>query len=278
MEPDRRRCDRLTLTIPLLVRDLDGQGREFKDDASTLTLNRKGARIRLARRLRPGQTITIINKITNREAEFRVVGPITPYSEAGGEWGVEQLTEGDDIWGIKFPPAPTAKEADSAALLECRRCHTVAMIRLSLVEVEVLQTSGLLSLKCEHCKTATPWGYVEKQVAMNTPPNEATMMTQAAAAAASAGIDLRRHRRVALQLPVLVRNFSGNVDVTKSENVSKGGICFASEKNFLIGEGVLVACPYSGENNQNLEVNAKTVRRQNIGGSKRQIYGVRYDQ
>ena len=83
---------------------------------------------------------------------------------------------------------------------------------------------------------------------------------------------------MALQLPVLVRDYSGAFEVTKSENVSKGGFCFTSEKTFLIGEGVMVACPYSGASNQNLEVSAKIVRRQNIDGSHRKIYGVRYDQ
>jgi hypothetical protein len=192
---------------------------------------------------------------------------------------VERHAGEEDIWGIKFPPAPTAKEADSAALLECRRCHTIAMIRLSLVEVEVLQTSGLLSQKCENCETTTPWGHPEKQVAMNAPPQESAMLAEVGIGSTTArGVDLRRHRRVALQLPVLIRDYSGAFEITKSENVSKGGFCFASEKNFLIGEGIMVACPYSGASNQNLEVGAKIVRRQNIGGSKRKIYGVRYGQ
>jgi len=90
------------------------------------------------------------------------------------------------------------------------------------------------------------------------------------------GGDLRRHRRVALQLPVLVRSFSGEFEITKSENVSKGGFCFASEKELQIGEGLMVACPYSALD-KSLEVGAKIVRRLNIEGSKRKFYGVRYD-
>ncbi|MGD0697865.1 MAG: PilZ domain-containing protein [Terriglobia bacterium] len=278
MEPDKRRSDRLLLTIPLHVSGVDRQGNEFKENARTITLNRHGARIALARLLVGGQIVRLTNLVIHREANFRVVGPITPYSPKGGEWGVECIDGQKDIWGIQFPPPPAGQQAESAALLECRRCHTVALMRTSLVEIEVLGTAGLLSKPCETCKTITLWGQAEKQVAMNAPPDEAAMLAAVGAPSAMArGIDLRRHRRVALQLPVLIRDYSGDFEITKSENVSKGGFCFASEKSFLIGEGVMVACPYSGASNQNLEVSAKIVRRQSIEGTNRKIYGVRYD-
>jgi hypothetical protein len=279
MESDKRRSDRLMLTVPLLVSGVDAQGRQFKDNARTVTLNRHGARIALARVLVSGQTVRLTNLVVHREADFRVVGPLTPHSEKGGEWGVECLDGQKDLWGIQFPPPPAGEQAESAALLECRTCHTVAMMRTSLVDIEVLETAGLLAKPCETCKTITPWGQAEKQVAMNAPPEESVMLAEAGAGSTTApGINLRRHRRVALQLPVLIRDYSGAFEITKSENVSKGGFCFASEKDFLIGEGVMVACPYSGANHQNLEVSGKIVRRQNIDGSNRKIYGVRYDQ
>lgn len=104
------------------------------------------------------------------------------------------------------------------------------------------------------------------------------MLAEAGAGPApSKGADLRRHRRVALQLPVLIRDYSGKFELTKSENVSKGGFCFASERDFHVGEGVMVACPYSGSD-QTLEVSAKIVRRQSLEGASRKIYGVRYNQ
>ena len=94
---------------------------------------------------------------------------------------------------------------------------------------------------------------------------------------AAQGAEQRRHRRVSLQLPILVRDYYGGVEISKSENVSKGGFCFISEKNHLVGEGVLVACPYSAAEHS-IEVRAKIVRRQDLAGSERIIYGVRYEQ
>ena len=110
---------------------------------------------------------------------------------------------------------------------------------------------------------------------MNAPPGEAAMMAEASQEAK--GAEQRRHRRVSLRLPVLVRDYYGGVEITKSENVSKGGFCFISEKNHVVGEGVLVACPYSASE-QSIEVRAKIVRRTEIKGSTRKIYGVRYEQ
>lgn len=271
---EKRRSDRLMLTVPLRVQGRDSQGEEFLDDARTVTLNRHGACIQIVRPLMPGQTIRITNLVSRREAYFRIVGPVSPRTEKGGEWGVECIDQ-KDIWGIQFPPS-RASEDDSAALLECRKCHSVAVVHLSLVEVEVLDTSGLLAKNCKTCRKNSPWGYAEKQVAMGAPAGEAAMVEEAGKSAEK-GAEQRKHRRVSLQLPVLVRDYYGGVETTKSENVSKGGFCFISEKDHLIGEGVLVACPYSAAEHS-IEVRAKIVRRQEVHGSDKKVYGVRYEQ
>ncbi|HLY59987.1 MAG TPA: PilZ domain-containing protein [Terriglobia bacterium] len=278
MGSDKRRSDRLMLTVPLVVTGVDAKGVKFRENMRTITLNRHGARIVSPRLLASGQTVDITNLVSRREAKFRVVGPLSPHSEKGGEWGVECLDGQENIWGIKFPPLPSGQEPDSAALLECRQCHTVALLRVSLVEFEVLGASGIMTRACESCKENTPWGYAEKQVAMSA-PSGATASADAVVSGgpAKGGVDLRRHRRVSLQLPVLVRGFSGEFEITKSENVSKGGFCFSSEKDFHVGEGIMVACPYS-RTDQNPEVGAKITRRQVVEGSNRKIYGVRYSQ
>ena len=103
----------------------------------------------------------LVNPLRHREAEFRVVGPVSPPVEQGGEWGVECGNPEANIWGINFPDPIEAGEAK--ALLECHTCHDVAMTQLSLVEVDVLETSGILSKPCRKCAASTPWGYPEKR-------------------------------------------------------------------------------------------------------------------
>jgi hypothetical protein len=274
MGTERRRSERLLLTVPLRVHGVDALEFDFKEDACTISFNRHGVRIRINRPLIIGQIVTLINVVTHREADFRVIGPTSPRTDEGGEWALESLDEKDDIWGIHFPPSA---EGEPVALLECRQCHAVELKRLSLVEAEVLETSGILSKLCGTCESKTPWAYADKQAAMDSPPAEAPMGAGTAATRAPQGADRRRHRRAPLKLPVLVRDYQGGAEITKSEDVSKGGFCFVSEKPYLPGAAVMVACPYQVVG-QNLEVAARIVRQQRIEGTSRKVYGTSYDQ
>ncbi len=270
MVAQKRRSDRLMLTIPLRVHWTDSTGAKIKAEGRTLVLNRHGARIQIGEKLTVGSLVRIVNLINNREAEFHVVGPTAPPSEKGGEWGVEYSNPKEDIWGIRFPPIE-GDIAEAAALLECRSCHSPVMLRLSLVEVEVLEATGILNRPCESCNRKASWGYAEKQLAV-----EGAKPTPTSNKAAASGSDLRRHRRVALQMPVRVRDYQGGVEVSKSDNVSKGGFSFVSEKNYAIGTGLMVACPYS-PTGQTPEVHARIVRQRTIPGTNRKVYGVSYD-
>lgn len=200
MAQERRRSDRVTLTIRLRAHGEDLNGLPFHDEARTINVNRDGALIRLAHPLREGQVIMLANPIGNREAKFRVVGPVSPPKEGVGEWAVECVNPADNIWAINFPSPLGDEPADSKALLECRECHTLAPLRLTLVEVDVLETAGVLTKFCSLCGKNTPWGYAEKQVAMGASPEESTMLAEVE------GKDRRQHRRVPLQLPVLIRD------------------------------------------------------------------------
>jgi hypothetical protein len=270
MPNEKRRSDRLMLTISLRVHGVDSTGAEFKADGRTLVLNRHGARIQIDQAPLVGSTVRLVNKTNHREAEFRVVGPTAPRTGKSGEWGVEYVNPNEDIWGIRFPPME-GDVPDSTALLECRKCHVAALARLSLVEAEVLQTAGTLTRPCESCQSKTPWGYAEQQKAL-----ESTNLAEASAKVAVDGLDKRRHRRVALQLPVRVRDYEGGVEITKSGNVSRGGFCFVSEKNYVLGAGVMIQCPYS-PGDQSPEVHARIVRQHRIEGTNRKVYGVRYE-
>jgi hypothetical protein len=277
MPGEKRRSDRLMLTIPLTIQILESGRPAAEHEGRTVTLNRHGARILTAAMLRAGQTVRLVNLVGRHKADFRVVGPVSPLTEKGGEWGVECVDLNQNIWGIQFPP-PAAENGESKALLECRTCHTVALLPVSLVEVEVLETSGLIKRRCEACRAETLWGHAERQVAMAAPAGEAAMIAEAASQlqAEAHGKDQRKHRRVALQLPVFVRDYYGGAEITRSENISKGGFCFVSEKTYHVGTGVMVVCPYN-PGGQNIEVRARIVRCQPIEGTTRKIYGVRYD-
>lgn len=260
----------MLLTIPLLVEGEDLRRAQFKAKGRTVIINRHGALIHVAHPLRLGQRLRLVNLLTRGGAFFRVVGPVSPARQEGGDWGVECEDPQDNIWSIHFPPLPQDESADSRGLLECRKCHTVALLRISAVESEVLETSGILLKACATCGKNTPWGFAEKQVAMGAPPDEAQMLAEAE------GGDHRRNQRIPLQFPALVRDYYGGVEVSQTENVSKGGFCFSSAKPYFVGQGIVVVCPYSSGADQ-VEVPARVVRRVEIQAGARIVYGVRYE-
>lgn len=284
MSIERRRSDRLTLTVPLLISGMDENGEEFECEAQTVNVNRDGARIVIPRFLRSGQQVTVVNKLNRRKAVFRVAGPLAPLTEKGGEFGFmgpislenrgrsgAEATGADSsssLWGIRFPPLVAGEDAAPKALMACRVCKTVELIHTSLIEIEVLETSGILTRPCARCEAETPWGYSENEL-------QSVGSAEAPAPSAASGAERRKHRRVVLQMPILIRDYFGGVEVTKSENVSKGGVGFASEKVYQIGEGVMIACPYD-KSGHNIEVPAHIATRRDISGTNRKLYGVRY--
>jgi hypothetical protein len=273
---EKRRSDRLMITLPLVVEGKDTKDQPFDNTARTTTVNRHGARIVTPRPLRAGQTITVTNLASRKKCQFRVVGPVSPATDRGGEWGIECLDPNKDIWGIQFPPVLASDEIQSKALLECQDCGTNALMRVSLIEVEVLETSGILTKPCTQCERETTWHLSEKQTGMVAVAADPSR-SQGVKPASARGAENRRHRRSSLQLPVLIRDYYGGSEVTRTENVSKGGFCFVSEKHHPAGEILLVACPYDPSTTNHIEVRAQVVRALPIEGSVRKVYGVRYE-
>jgi hypothetical protein len=161
-------------------------------------------------------------------------------------------------------------------LLECRRCRQVLLARMSLVELEVLQSSGLLTRECAKCGKATPWGHVERQVGMPAPGSDVKGALHDIVQAGPAEGTRRAAPRSVMRLPMRVRSWYGGEEVTQSENVSRSGLAFTSEQVYEVGEALMVACPYNPAG-QNSEVRGRVARRFESGGPGRFLYGVRYE-
>jgi hypothetical protein len=274
-EADRRRSERLLLTIPIRVEGVDAKGQPFSENTRTLVISRQGARIQLKRPVAPGTTLAITTLVGKREGKFRLVGPTQPVTAEGGEWGVECLDEKINVWGIGFPPSLRDQE-QASALLECRQCHSVNLTPLSLVEHDVLTSSGLLTKECTTCRKLTSFGITEKALGMPVPGQEAEPCISEVIEGPPPWANRRQHARVGLKLPMRVRNFLGAEEFTKSENISKGGLCFVSDKRYELGEVLLVTCPFE-KGGHNIEVRSNVVRRREMQGANRFIYGIRYE-
>ena len=87
--------------------------------------------------------------------------------------------------------------------------------------------------------------------------------------------DKRIHRRLLMKLPVQVRNLKGQVEVARSENISKGGLGVTLAMSLVLGERVKVVCPFSDLGPQ-IEQVAEVRRRISMYGGKTWLYGFRY--
>ncbi len=273
MENEQRRSPRVMFSIPITFRGADEDGKSYEATGRTVTVNRHGARIQVSRSFKPGQSLSILNQTNGQEAEFRVIGPIAPPTNKVGDWGVECVHMDKNIWEIDFPPA--VEDSDAHILLACRNCQKLTLQSLSLVEVEVLETAGLLTKPCLYCGEATSWGYPKRGFEVET------QTYQAAVREATTGYSLDSERRKSFrkpaQLPVRVRDYYGEVDVAQTENISQEGLCFTSDKKYLLGQGIMVICPYDPAN-EKAEARARIVRTEFANEGERHVYGVHFDQ
>lgn len=274
-EIEHRRSERLLLTVPIRVEGVDRNGEKFAEDTRTIIINRQGARIHLKRAIAAGATLLVTTLLGHGTAKFRVVGPTQPITGEGGEWGIECLEENANVWGIGFPP-PKREEGMCTALIECRKCHSAKLMHLSMVEHDVLGTSGLLVKECEECGGSTSWSYSEPSTGIEADEPGASLPSAETLEVQEGGANRRVHNRVALQLPIRVRSYYGTEEFTRTENVSRSGVCFASDKAYEVGEFLLITCPYE-KAGHNIEVRGRVVRRLEMQGTGRKIYGISYE-
>jgi hypothetical protein len=306
-----RRTERIMLEIPIRVYSFGGISGDFTEDTRTLMVNRDGALIILKHRVAPEETIRIINLENLREDDFRVVGLARQEGEGNAEWGVECLDKKRSLWEIDFPPPLEDIKPNAGALLQCCGCHKQSLLVLSLTEVSMLDSSGGLEKLCERCGELTKWEYTEeirlpKKVALPTalhpveileaprtiPPTVVFPSPTSAPPQPAGGpiqvlpaplppapwdrkIERRMHKRLTLKLPTLIRNYKGESEIERTENISKGGLGVGLTMNLILGERVTVICPYSGLGQQ-IEQMAEVRRRVSLYGGQKWFYGFRY--
>ena len=154
-----RRSDRVSLTLLLEASGIDGQGKEFKEPARTLLINRTGAVIVLERELTPEQQIRLQRRApaeAHRQSQVRVVGQFGRQKE-GYLYGVELPDPSVDLWGIEFPEAPDSLEAVARMLVECSYCRSREVVHLNELELRAFETNRGIARHCKVCGVPSIW-------------------------------------------------------------------------------------------------------------------------
>ena len=274
-EPERRLTERLALRIPIRVIGFATTDGDFSEDTETCVINQAGARIALQHHVAAEDSIRIVNLETHAEAEFRVVGPTRLEGDQVSEWGVECTESGHNVWGVELPPPLPREGKDAGALLECRACRAQGFWPLTLMEVEVLDSTGEINRLCNKCSKTTYWTYAE----VSRRPR-AFSATEAVAPAPRGAevkkfVERRNFKRMMLKLPIYVRNSKGEHEISKTENVSKGGVAVPLEMELQVGDVVSVECPYTSEVPDILQ-KAEVRMRATFSFGDRRLYGLKY--
>lgn len=271
----RRRSERVLLRIPIEVAGIDKGGKAFKEVSTTLVINRGGARISLKHMLRTDARITITNLQTQISCPFRVVGMAGQTHGEGPECSVECLKEELNLWGIMFPEKGTtfgvepAEQESIDALVECSVCHVRELAQLTSEKYHALSTRSFLSRNCTHCGAPTEWKFAFIETDRRVAP--AVQVPQAAAS--SRGEEHRRAKRLTVKIPIRIRVSDGSGEITRTENLSKTGVCFISSRKIPVGEVIKITVGYEpGKSESEISARVAWVRPQE--GTSRTIYGV----
>jgi hypothetical protein len=276
---ERRRSDRLWLTVPLYVEGVDSAGQTFDCEARVINLSRHGARIQVPQSIVQNQNIILKSPDGNHQANFRVAGIIAPADSLNVEYGAESLDETQNFWQIEFPLPEDAESEGSKVLLECRKCNTMALLPLTISEVQAVRSMGWVGKTCPICAAMSLWKYAEIGRTRNHPEKHPKDPQRGPSSWISGAVDStdRNHRRVYVIMPIEVRDAQGNQENTRTENISKCGFCFSSEKIYEPGEAITAIFDNAGDSlTLRTELPARIVREQSILGTHRKLYGATY--
>jgi len=269
--------ERIPQRFPIRVAAYGGSAGNFSEETYTVEVNPGGARIALQHHVQPDDTIRIVNLGNLREADFRVVRQTDLAAEGLVNLDVECLDVDRNLWDIKFAPPPGAGKKPAGALLRCGDCGAQSLCELRDWESAILKSEPLQRF-CEACGGPTPWRHADaSSPALSVPPIDkpaAPVATVVEMSPAEWAIK-RAHPRLPLKLPILVRDRKGGRQLSKTENVSKGGLAVSLKLDLAVGDVVQICCPYS-EGGDNMLQKAVIRNRRSIFNEAGWVYGMSY--
>jgi len=275
-----RRSSRIPKEIAILLTGSDMDGKGFSEMTKTVLLSRHGAGIVSTYKLSAEQEIIVRYLDTNKEAVVRVVGRIGSEGEIY-TYGVAFVdTSNIDFWGIDFAPVSEKEKESRRVLLECGNCKERETVEQSDVESDVFLINEGIVRYCKQCGDSTLWkraaevptetieeqpvllvagresgesSFVEatstaRSGASWTPEEDPSLPAPTAPSIVVPAVrqeNRRKHPRTRVNYKACIRRSGFLDDVVTCEDMSKGGLCFKSRKQYFARAEIEVAVPYS---------------------------------
>ena len=229
----RRRSDRVSLSLPVWVKGVGQDGLALTERAKTASLSRHGATIVLKRSLSPDSFLTICHIESGKEAQCRVL------QEVGGQvdvhlYGVVFLEPETNLWEIDFPHLARAGDAAARVLLGCHDCRNFGVVYMDEMEAEVFASSRYISRSCLNCQRITVWRERHAIAGGHLVPSSGHRTSND-----------RLQPRVQTRMSACIRQRGLGDEVVLTENLSRGGLSFRSPTYYYAGSIVHAAVPYS---------------------------------
>jgi hypothetical protein len=273
---DARRSDRVFIGVPIRVLGTDVTGEDFEDEGRTVSINRHGATIVLARKLSSVQQITMRNLATRKATKARVVGQLGG-QPSGYVYAVALVDPTENIWNIRFPPLNESDKAVVRLLLGCAVCQASEVAYLNELEVEVFEANSNLSRSCQQCNGWTVWKLATPETALDHDRPGALGQPVASPSSPEARTPNKRQNvRVAMKkITACIRQAGFEEQIVRVVDLSRGGLRFRSPNTYYEGSRIEVAVPYSRDG-ANIFVPARIIRFQDLPEAEFKEYGVVY--
>ncbi len=261
--------------IPIRVHAFDPGRVEFSEDTFTFSVSHRGAHIALKNCVVMGDFLRIVNLEDLSEADFKILGPKTLALTSTSEWVVECVDPRRNIWGL--PIVPTSGIDDqSGPWLECRACGSAREFPVTALDMDVLESTGMIVKDCEKCGQPTYWTFNDPQRRPAAYPPFADVAPPPRDVRSKDFINTRKHRRLPLRMAILVRHRDGQEEISCTENISMGGFAAILGFDLRPGDRAVAICPYMAEGN-NIEQQVECRWGASVTpGATRRVYGFRF--
>lgn len=247
--PAMRRSDRVSLTLLLEASGKDIHGKDFKEPARTMLLNRSGAVILLDRDLNAEQQIHIRRLApseSQRQGNVRVVGQFGREKE-GYLYGIEILDSANDLWGVEFPSIADSTEAVARMLLECSYCRAREVVYLNELDLRGFESNRGIARHCKTCGVPSIWTQAPHEDEKKLASRARGRRGHDAKDEISESHEKRGRQRMRLKtrLTACVRQAGADDELAVCEDISPVGMCFRSKRRYDSNSAIQVAVPYA---------------------------------